>query len=56
MDTPDEHSVDIWLIQQYHPYNIEWTVRLTNTYTHQIFGEYPTALPIQYWMAYYTDH
>jgi hypothetical protein len=28
MDTPNEYSVGIRLIRQYHPDNIGWTVRL----------------------------
>jgi len=27
MDTPNEYSVDIWLIRRYHPANIGWTVQ-----------------------------
>jgi hypothetical protein len=51
--TPDKYLVGIWLIRQYHLNNIGWTVRLTNRYTHQIFGEYPadpTVLPTKYGM------
>jgi len=33
MDTPNEYSVGIRLIRQYHPLNIGWTVRQTNGYT-----------------------
>jgi hypothetical protein len=53
MDTPNEYSVGIRLIQQYHPDNIEWTVRRTNGYTQWIFSVYPadpTVSSRQYWM------
>jgi len=33
MDTPNEYSVGIRPIRQYHPHNIGWTVMQTNGYT-----------------------
>jgi hypothetical protein len=33
MDTPNEYSVCIQPIRQYHPDNIGWTVSLTDEYT-----------------------
>jgi hypothetical protein len=51
MDTPNEYSACIQLIQFYKSYNIGWVIRLANAYTHLDTKEVETLLWVPYFLA-----